>query len=175
MARTSSGAAVPHDMGGATMGRLFRWTIGLLVVSSIVELIAAYLVKQRTPSVGDPEDDEVALVAIFAPLKFVSTAGAFRGGSVLLWYGGGEIDLRGATIDPAGARLTVRVLTGGAQVIVPDDWRVDLQVVSILGGTGDARPAMGRRDDAPLLVIDGFAAVGGIGITSSTTGLEIDA
>lgn len=157
------------------MGRLFRWTIGLLVVSSIVELIAAYLVKQRTPSVGDPEDDEVALVAIFEPLKFVSTAGAFRGGTALLWYGGGEIDLRGATLDPAGARLTVKVLTGGAQVIVPDDWHVDLQAVSILGGSGDARPAMGRLADAPRLVIDGFVALGGIGITSSTTDLEIDA
>jgi len=157
------------------MGRLFRWVIGLLVVSSIFELIAAYLVKHRTPSVGDPEDDEVALVAIFEPIKFVSTADAFRGGSALLWYGGGEIDLRGATLDPAGARLTVKVLTGGAQVIVPDDWQVDLQVVSILGGTGDARSAKGRLADAPRLVIDGFAAMGGIGITSSTTDLEIDA
>ena len=51
------------------MGRLFRWVIGLLVISSIAELIAAYMVKQRTPSVGDPEDDEIALVAIFEPLK----------------------------------------------------------------------------------------------------------
>ena len=157
------------------MGRFFRWAIGLLVISSIAELIAAYMVKQRTPSVGDPEADEIALVAIFEPLKFASTASSFRGGTALLWYGGGEIDLRGATLDPAGARLTVKVLTGGAQLIVPDDWHVDLQVTSILGGAGDARPAMGRRDDAPRLVVDGFAALGGIGITSSATALEIDA
>ena len=157
------------------MGRFFRWAIGLLVISSIAELIAAYMVKQRTPSVGDAEDDEIALVAIFEPLKFASTASSFRGGTALLWYGGGEIDLRGATLDPAGARLTVKVLTGGAQLIVPDDWQVDLQVTSILGGAGDARSAMGRLADAPRLVVDGFAALGGIGITSSATALEIDA
>ena len=57
--------------------------------------------------------------------------------------GGGEIDLRGATLDPAGARLTVQVLLGGGQLIVPDDWHVDLQVTSILGGVGDARTGDG--------------------------------
>ncbi len=52
---------------------------------------------------------------------------------------------------------------------------MDLQVVGILGGAGDARPAMGRLADAPRLVIDGFAALGGVGVTSSTKDLEIDA
>jgi hypothetical protein len=157
------------------IGRLIRRILGIAVLASIVSAVAALVAKQRLISIGEPEDDEIALVAIFEPLQFASTAPAFRGGSLITWYGGGEVDLRGATLDPAGARLTVKAMFGGAQLVVPDEWQVDIDMVGILGGVGDARPARGRPADAPRLVIDGIAAFGGVGITSSTKDLEIDA
>jgi hypothetical protein len=157
------------------MGRVIRRLLGIALLASIASGIAAFIAKRQLVSIGEPEDDEIALVAIFGPLQFASTASAFRGGTVLAWYGGGEVDLRGATLDPAGARLTVKAMFGGAQLVVPDDWQVEFQLVGILGGAGDTRPAKGRLDDAPRLVIDGFAAFGGVGVTSSTEALEIDA
>ncbi len=157
------------------MGRLIRRLLAFALLGSIASGIAALAAKRQLVSIGEPDDDEIALVSIYEQLQFASTADAFSGGSLLLWYGGGELDLRGAALDPAGARLTVRILFGGVQVVVPDDWQVDLQVVSILGGAGDIRPAMGRPAEGPRLVIDGFAAFGGVGITGSAQQLEIDA
>ena len=67
----------------------------------------------------------VRLVAIFSPVAFHSTASAFRGGTLDCWYGGGIVDLRDATLDPAGARLEVKAVFGGAQIVVPatGGWR----------------------------------------------------
>lgn len=155
------------------IGRLVRWTLSLLVLSSIVDMVAAFIVKQRTPSVGEPDSDEIALVTIFEPLEFASTAKAFRGGSLLCWYGGGDLDLRDATLDPAGAALTVKAMFGGGRVLVPDEWIVENHVTPILGGITDTRKARERSADAPRLILDGFMTLGGFAIASSPQA-EID-
>jgi hypothetical protein len=156
------------------IGRLIRWTIGLLVLASIGEMIAAFITKQRTPSVGDADSDEVALVTIFEPLEFTSTATAFRGGSLLCWYGGGDLDLRDASLDPDGAHLTVKVIMGGGRVLVPDEWIVETHVAPILGGVADTREARERPADAPRLILDGFTVLGGFAIMSSRPEAAID-
>ncbi len=77
-----------------------------------------------------------------------------------------DLDLRNAKLDPGGADLTVRAIFGGGRLIVPDDWVVDVRMIAIAGGAGDARPAVERRPDAPLIVVEGFALFGGLGIDS---------
>ena len=156
------------------IGRLIKWTLGALVLTSIGSTIAAFVMKQRNPSVGWADSDEIALVTIFEPLEFVSTATSFRGGSLLCWYGGGDIDLRGATLDPAGAHLSIKVLFGGGRVLVPDEWDVEMRVTPIFGGMVDTREARQRAADAPRLVIDGYTAFGGFAIDSSQPEAEID-
>lgn len=155
------------------IGRLFRWVIGGLVVAIGASVVGAAVAKQRIPSVGTGEDDEVALTAILAPVEFESHATAFRGGSLLLWYGGGDVDLRGVMLDPAGATLTVRAIFGGGRIIVPETWIVDLRTRGIFGGAADIRPAFERAPDAPRLVIDGLTVFGGLAVFSSKP--EIDA
>jgi predicted membrane protein len=154
------------------VGRVIRWTLAAFVLSSIAAGIAALVMKRRTTSIGTPESDEVALTAIFEPVEFESTATAFRGGDLLCWFSGTDIDLRGATLDPGGAYLTVRVLFGGGRIIVPDEWQVDLDVTAILGGVGDARPMRARATDAPRLVVDGYVVFGGFAIESHATDLQ---
>ena len=121
--------------------------------------------KQRIVRVDAPDANDVTLAAIFEPINFRSTATAFRGGTLDLWYGGGIIDLRDAFLDPGGARLDVRAVFGGAQIVVPETWRVTTNVVG-LGGIGDGRSKVERPVTAPVLVIDGVAIMGGFGITS---------
>ncbi len=149
------------------IGRLIRLTLGAFLLSTIGAAIAALVLKQRTPSVGTPDSDEIALVTIFEPLAFVSTAKAFRGGSLVCWYGGGDLDLREATLDPSGADLEVRLVFGGGRLLVPEEWDVDLHVTSIVGGVGDMREARTRPADAPRLTVSGIIFFGGLGIDSS--------
>ena len=147
------------------IGRLLAVVVGGFVLSAIGASIAAMAAKRRIVPLDDPEADEVRLVAIFEPIQFHSTAKTFRGGSLDCWYGGGVVDLRDATLDPAGARLEVRAIFGGAQLVVPDSWRVTTNLRGP-GGIGDARRQIERPVTAPLLVIDGLVVMGGFGITS---------
>jgi hypothetical protein len=147
------------------IGRLIAILFAGLMVSMAGAAVGALSMKRRLVPKASPDADEVTLVAIFEPVVFESRATSFRGGDVELWYGGGIIDLREATLDPAGATLHVRAVFGGCQVLVPESWATTLRVVGI-GGAGDGRPRIERAADAPHLTIEGTAFFGGLGITS---------
>jgi hypothetical protein len=155
------------------LSRIVAVTGGAIVLTSVAGAVAAAVNKRRLVRVDDPYADEVALAAVFEPLFFQSTASGFRGGTVDCWYGGGIVDLRAATIDPGGARLRVRAVFGGAQIVVPEQWMVTTRVVGI-GGAGDARPAGDRDANAPQLAVEGTAIFGGFGITSSLSDEQVE-
>jgi hypothetical protein len=135
----------------------FAFLMGALVFAAV---------RRREAVDQDPRADEVDLVANFAPLEFRSEAGHFRGGTVTTWFGGGNVDLRDATLDPAGATIHVNALFGGGNLVVPETWNVESKLVGI-GGVGDGRPKVERSADAPTLRIEGTAVFGGWGITSA--------
>jgi hypothetical protein len=149
------------------LGTLGRILAGLLVGWFIFLFTAMGLayVKRRRTLPQEPSADEVDLVAAFEPLDFRSTSSAFRGGRVDTWFGGGVLDLRGATLDPAGATIEVNALFGGGNLVVPEEWNVETHVAGI-GGVGDGRPARERDAEAPTLRVEGVALFGGWGITS---------
>jgi hypothetical protein len=124
-------------------------------------MAAAAFVKRAVPSRGGEESNELALVAVFDGIELKNRATAFRGGSVLAWYGGVSLDLREATLAP-DARLTVHALCGGVAIRVPPGWRLETDVRAFAGGA-DVRS--GAEDpDAPTLTIDGMALFGGIAV-----------
>jgi hypothetical protein len=128
-------------------------------------------VKGRRAVPQDPAADEVDLVVTFGPLDFRSTSRASRGGSVTTWFGGGTLDLRDATLDPAGATVRVNALFGGGNLVVPEGWNVPTKIVG-LGGVGDGRANVERTSDAPTLRLEGVAMFGGWGITSEPANSE---
>ena len=125
-------------------------------------MAAALAVKRAIPSRGGADSDEVALVAVFDGAELDSEAKAFRGGSMVAWYGGVDADLRQAKLAPE-AHLNVTAMFGGIQLLVPPGTRVQSNVRAIAGGVD-----VGGKDpddpDAPLLVIDGFAFCGGVAV-----------
>jgi hypothetical protein len=148
------------------IGRIIRRILVAFIAIMGISAVAAVVAKRSVVSAGGPDSDEIELAAIFDTVDLDSHAGSFRGGSLLCWFGGGTVDLRGATLDPAGAHLTIRAIFGGGVLVVPNDWHVDLRVMGIMGGVGDGRDDRGRPDDAPRLIVDGFAFFGGFGISS---------
>lgn len=151
---------------GGLLKRLVQIALIAWVAGLITALIGAVRAKRDAPPLPDPSADEVDIRAILEPLDFRSTSQQFRGGSLTCWFGGGVLDLRAARLDPAGAHLRLRAVYGGAQIAVPAEWDVELRVIGLMGGAGDARPKQERPADAPLLTIEGLAIVGGIGVTS---------
>jgi Cell wall-active antibiotics response 4TMS YvqF len=123
---------------------------------------AAALLKRALPSYGDEESDEVALTAIFGGIELKSRAQAFRGGSMLAWFGGIAVDLREAQLAP-NARLTVGALFGGVAIRVPMGWRVESSLRPIAGGV-DVQVPDPEDPNAPTLIIEGLAGFGGVAI-----------
>lgn len=152
-------------------GKLTR-VISFLLLGWFVFIVGAVIyaaTRRREALPQDPASDEVDLVATFGPLEFHSESGAFKGGTVTTWFGGGTLDLRDATLDPAGATLQTSALFGGGNLIVPETWNVETKIVGI-GGAGDGRPNVERPADAPVLRLEGTAIFGGWGITSEAPG-----
>ncbi len=123
---------------------------------------AAATVKRALPSRGDEESDEVALVAIYDGIELESRATAFRGGSMLAWFGGIAVDLRQATLAD-GARLSVHAFFGGVAVRVPPGWRLESSMQAVGGGV-DVRAPEAEDAAGPTLTLEGFALFGGIAV-----------
>jgi hypothetical protein len=145
--------------------------IGLSLIAGIASAVAAMVAKGRLESHGSEADDEFDLVTIYSGRDFVSTAPALRRGSVLTWYGGGTVDLRGATLAP-DAELRLRALFGGIRLVVPETWRIQREAIAVFGGIGDARDVSAIAPDGPTLRITGWAAFGGVGIVSEAPDLD---
>ena len=123
---------------------------------------SAAVLRRALPSRGDAESDEVALVAIYNGIDLKSRAEAFRGGSMLAWFGGIAVDLREATLAP-GAHLSVNSLFGGLAIRVPPGWRVESRVHALAGGVDVSAPDP-EDEAAPTLTLDGLALFGGIAV-----------
>jgi hypothetical protein len=136
----------------------------------VIPPIAALMTKRRYADEGRgafvPEADDLDTALIFEGGEYASTAPSFTGGELLTWYGGGRLDLRGATIAPGGADLRVRAIFGGVQLIVPETWRVEATTTTpIMGGIANMTQAP-SDPEAPVLRISTMAIFGGVAIAN---------
>jgi hypothetical protein len=132
---------------------------------------AGAFVKRAVPSRGDEDSDELALVAVFDGIELKSRAKAFKGGSMLAWFGGIAVDLRDAELAP-GARLSLRTLFGGIAIKTPPSWRLESSVRSFAGGV-DARTTAAGDEAAPTLSLDGVALFGGVAVGAKADAVAI--
>ena len=129
---------------------------------------AALFFKRAVPSRGDEESDELALVAVFDGIDLKSRAKAFKGGSMLAWFGGIEVDLREAQLAP-GAKLAVNAFFGGIDLKTPPGWRIESAAKSVAGGVDVRTPAQ-EDPTAPVLTLEGTAVFGGIAVRAKDDG-----
>lgn len=131
-------------------------------------MAAAAFVRQAVPSRGDEESDDLELVAVLNGIELKSRASAFRGGSMLAWFGGIAVDLREAELAP-GARLSLNTLFGGIAVKTPPGWHVESELKAFAGGV-EARTPGGDDPAAPVLTVTGTALFGGIAVGARPDG-----
>ena len=105
--------------------------------------------------------------AIFGGIERRITAKDFRFGRVSAIFGGVELDFHDADIEGDKAEIEVNAIFGGAEIRVPENWRVEAQNQTVFGGYSDTTRNSKRPDDAPVagtktLIISGTAMFGGI-------------
>jgi len=156
------------------MSRLFRGVVrvfALFFVASTLfgmgSAVVAAFARRRLETTEDPASNEPTAASVFGGERFVSLAPALRGGRVITWFAGHDVDLRGATLNPSGATLDLRTMYGGTQIAVPEGWRVGSHVISIFGGTEIDVDDADLPTDAPLLELRGFTLFGSARVTTS--------
>ena len=143
--------------------RLLR-NIVITWLGLVATAVGSALVARRVvPAFGDETTNEFSVVAALSGETFESNAQSLREGRVLALFGGVELDLVGATIADS-ATIVLRTVFGGIDVIVPPQWRVEVITNEMIGGIGNRTDPDGPDDDAPLLLIDATAVLGGIEI-----------
>lgn len=86
----------------------------------------------------------------------------FEGGRITAIFGGSKIDLRNSTLAQGQNIVDTLCLFGGTTLIVPEDWDVRTEVISIFGGFSDKRHKIDTtKDGGKVLIIKGLALFGG--------------
>lgn len=113
------------------------------------------------------KNDVLDETAIFGGRNMSLVSDQFRGGKITSIFGGSKINL--LYCKPVeGCVIDVATIFGGTKIIVPENWNVKTEVVSIFGGFEDKRgnSVISRVDQSKLVVIKGSAIFGGGEITS---------
>lgn len=106
-------------------------------------------------------------VAVFSGAEKKSSWTCSASHNAIFVFGGGLIDLRDASFEARETVITVITVFGGAQVLVPEDVRMEEHGFGIFGGFGSAaskKVKTHNRDlpaDAPVVRVRGAAIFGG--------------
>jgi predicted membrane protein len=108
--------------------------------------------------------DEIDDVSIFSGGDKLITTDNFKGGRMTSIFGGSNFNMLRAKMAPGTNVISVFSMFGGAKFVVPADWKVKIDVVSIFGGYSDKRmimPNNGIMIEDRELVIKGLVIFGG--------------
>jgi len=105
-------------------------------------------------------------VAVFGGVKKNVISKNFKGGESVTIFGGSEINLMQADIQ-GKVKLEVVQIFGGTKLIIPANWQIQSELVSIFGDIQDTRVSTKEAIDSnKILVIEGFSMLGGISVRS---------
>ncbi len=159
--------------GFLLLAKIFTWHVGFHTIfwPAVFFGIGAVLIfgrdvlhggrrAHREPGVGEDYIDEVA---VFGGGERLVTSKNFTGGKITAVFGGTEVNLLQAELAEGVHTLEVSYIFGGGTIIVPSDWKVRVDVVSIFGGFSDKRKHTSSYVVEPQkeLVIKGVAIFGG--------------
>ncbi len=146
------------------MKRLRKLLLFLAAVQ-VVNTVSGIVLKSRflSQQLGEGEINAVG-VSGRAQEKVTSD---FRGGYLRAVMGGVELDLTEATIEDPPATIEMTVVMGGAQIAVPEGWKVRVDTKPILGGVDEHGAS--DEEEHPDLVLTGKVVMGGVAIIHKKT------
>lgn len=152
--------------------RLPWWHVGIADLWPLMLIffgVSVVLRSMRGPDVAEAGDDDdfVRTFALMGGVTRRNRSDAFRGGDLSAMMGGVELDLREAQLASDRVVVEVFAMWGGIEIIVPPDWRVEGEVTPIMAGYEDNTRLDPGAPPAGVLVVRGFAVMGGIEVVNS--------
>lgn len=111
---------------------------------------------------GQIEDPEFSRLSLFNSMKVTSRSEGLRRASLTAVFGKLRLDLTGARLDPAGARVSATSVFGHIDVIVPQGWAVEVRGLPIVGAWDDTVSRRGVGPESPRLDVHVLAVLGGV-------------
>jgi hypothetical protein len=109
------------------------------------------------------EEPSWSRVIVASAPRIVVRSDRFERADMTVVAGSARVDLTATRLGPGGGRISVTVVAGSVEVVVPEGWRVVVRGVAVLGGWDDTTS---RRveEDAPTLEVRALAVVGGVDV-----------
>ncbi|MBC7873347.1 MAG: hypothetical protein H7Y01_05090 [Ferruginibacter sp.] len=126
----------------------------------------ATVIDETYESQKDYQEDFVDSTSIFGGAKKNIISKNFKGGDLVNIFGGTELDLTRADFSGT-AIIELTTIFGGTKLIVPSNWTVKSEAVTIFGGLEDKRNMQTMSDNPDkILLLKGTVIFGGIEIKS---------
>jgi hypothetical protein len=136
-----------------------------ILFAFVTVIAAALLFAKRAARDRSGEDrDEFDVAAILENRELRIRARPFLGGTVLVLAGAAELDLRRATPAPTGMEIALLVIGGKLRLVVPPDWRPEVDIGRSAAQVKIVHPGGGLDD--PLLRVIGKAWLGRVELIS---------
>lgn len=143
-----------------------------MFLASIFILAGIFLIFKRKGGVCensvhkdiDINNDSIDELAFFGGGDRTIISERFSGGKIMAVFGGSNFNLTRSKLAPGRNYLDLFAVFGGMKLVVPEDWNIKVNVVSIFGGISDkhrTHTPENYREGDPILIIKGIVIFGG--------------
>lgn len=147
--------------------KLIGKIVAFVFVVQIGMWLAGRLAENKAQQDTDPESENFSLATFVGGKQYASSAAKLNSGAAVTMFGGTDIDLTSAELDPGGASLKLKTRFGGVKVTVPENWKVDLGGEA-KNGENEIRVTDPTTlpEDAPRLSVVADTQFGGVLVTT---------
>jgi len=154
---------LPKIIPGLSLAEIWKFWPVLLI---IIGLSIIYRPKKKRdftmPEEMTSNDDGFDEIAVFGGRNIRMESQQFKGGKVTCIFGGSELQMTRCRMAGNSAVIEMTAIFSGVKMIIPREWNVKVEVVSIFGGFNDKRLyTQNNADNTPTLYIKGVTIFGG--------------
>ncbi|AEH61165.1 putative transmembrane protein [Methanosalsum zhilinae DSM 4017] len=150
-----------------TWGIIFNWWPIIFILIGLDILFK----RKRRPSFPKRSDPKVDIIAVFDEVNLSNNSPDFKGGNIVSILGETELDLRDAVIGSSPVKVDITVLLGEIDIIIPEDWWAEIDVLNVLGDIYDKRRSHSNDRESttkkPDIIITGTVILGDFTIKHS--------
>lgn len=148
--------------------RQLFWPAIIVLIGFLIIFRRSTPAKRHSFSKEELTSDElIDEVAIFGGAEKRITSQNFKGGKITNIFGGGTLDFTDSELADGAHIIDMVAIFGGSKFIVPANWKVKTDIVSIFGGFSDKRKNVVKTNgDEKSIVIKGVVIFGGGEISS---------
>lgn len=130
-----------HNLGHEVLDLRRWWPVFIILAGASIALRGSSSsprrVRRRFESSAIEHTDEVSIDATFSGVKLQNDSRNFKGGRIVVTFGGVELDLREAVMDGPEVVIEIDARFGGIELRVPRDWQVMVQMHTTMGAAED--------------------------------------